>query len=337
MKQNTAFKRISSLLIMVLPLLLAAQGNLGQSGANFLQIPADAKGAALGGAGVASVTGAAGLHWNPAAIAQVQGIDLNVAYTTWFIDTRLTYATAAMSLSGNNAMGLILTNFGMDDAEITTEQDPDGTGDYYSAGNLAVGFSFARQMTDRFAFGVTCKFVQETIWNSTASQVAVDLGSTYDTGFKELVLAMAIRNVGGTLLFPEDSDDISSRLAEEEARGDASNPRLERLTPGYRLPQVFQVGIAFIPYRTESIYWQMIIDADVPSDNTERIILASELGIGNRVFVRAAYRDGFDFGKLSFGAGLQFPLGANLLRLDYALVLSDHFGSLHTIGIGTSL
>ncbi len=316
---------------------LLAQGNLGQTGANFLQIPADAKGAALGGAGVASVSGATGLFWNPSSIANINSIDLSVAHTNWFIDTRLTYAAAAISFGSSSAIGLTLTSFSMDDAEITTEQDPDGTGEFYTAGNLAVGLAYARQMTDRFSFGVTGKFIQENIWNSSASQFALDIGSLYRTDFKNLILGMAVRNVGGTLLFPEDADDVKDRLAEEVARGADNNPRIERLSPGYRLPQVFHVGMTFDAMRSQFMTWKMIIDADIPSDNAERIILASEFGFSDRVFVRSAYRNGFDFSQLSFGTGLNLPLGRTILRLDYALVLSDHFGALQTVGISSSL
>ncbi len=324
-------------LFICLATTLPAQGNLGQSGANFLQIPADAKGAALGGAGVASITGAPGLFWNPSSIAQIEGIDLSVAYTNWFLDTRLTYAAAATSLGEASSLGLTLTSFSMDDTEITTEQNPGGTGELYSAGNLAVGLAYARQMTDRFSFGVTGKYIQENIWNSTASQVALDIGSRYRTDFKNLVLGMAVRNVGGTLLFSEDAEDVKSRLDEEAARDEDNNPRIERLSPGYRLPQVFHVGVTFDALQTHFMTWKMMIDADIPSDNTERIILASELGFSDRIFLRGAYRDGFDFSHLSFGAGLKFPLGGNSLRLDYAVVLSDHFGALQTVGISSNL
>ena len=316
---------------------LLAQGNLGQSGANFLQIPVDAKGAALGGAGVAAIQGASGLFWNPSSIAQIDGTDLSVAYTNWFIDTRLTYAAAARSLGEASSIGLTLTSFSMDEDEITTEQDPDGTGSFYSAGNLAVGVAYGRRMTDRFSFGVTGKYIQENIWNSTATQMALDVGSLYRTDFKNLVLGMAVRNVGGTLLFADDADDVQARLDEEAARGEDNNPRIERLSPGYRLPQVFHVGVSFDAFRSEFIAWKMIIDADIPSDNAERIILASEVGFSDKVFVRGAYRDGFDFSKLSFGAGLKFPLGSSSLQLDYALVLSDHFGTLQTVGISTNI
>jgi len=325
----------SLIILAIIPVKLSAQGNLGQSGLNFLQIPAEARGAALGGGGLACASGAQAIFWNPAAMTYAEGIEAAFSHTNWFVDTRLTYAAAMMPLSASNAIGLSATVFGTDPLEITTEAEPGGTGETYDAGDLAAGLSFARRMTDRFSFGISGKLVQENIWNSTTSQVAIDIGSRYGTDFRNLVLAMAVRNIGGKLEFS--GDDVDNRLAVEEARGEASNPRLERLTPGLRLPQVFQVGIAFDALRNDHLVWQVMLDAEVPSDNTERVILATEVEFNHLLFLRGAYREGFDVGSLNLGAGVRLQLGGQSLSLDYAVMFSEHFGALNTIGIGIGL
>ena len=332
MKHNKMYMTIFlTLFLTVLPPHLIGQGNLGQSGANFLQIPADAAGAALGGASVANAQGAAGLYWNPAGMVAADGIDVNLSHTNWLVDTRLTYAAGVMPLGENSAIGLSVTTFSMDDMEITTELEPNGTGEYYSAGNLAAGLAYARSLTDRFAFGVTTKMIQENIWNSTSRQLGIDIGSQYQTDFRDLVLAMSVRNIGGKLQFSDDRGEVTWQQATE------NDPRDERLTPGYRLPQVFQVGISFAALATEQISWRVNFEADVPSDNEERMILANELTFMERFTLRAAYREGFDLGKLSMGAGLHLELSGSNIRLDYAVSLTDAFGALQTIGIGFEL
>ena len=142
-----------NLLILIVVLVFAgsllAQGNLGQSGANFLQIPPDAAGAALGGAAVAQATGATALYWNPAGITEVSGMDINLAYTNWMVDTRLTHAAFVMPLSSNNALGISVTSFGMDDLEITTERDPD---DWTREGNKVKRFDYGFAAGFRYRF-----------------------------------------------------------------------------------------------------------------------------------------------------------------------------------------
>jgi len=314
---------------------VAAQGNLGQAGANFLQIPAEPRGTALGGAIVALTEKAPSLYWNPSGAAFTDRIDVYFCHSNWFLDTKLVYGAAVFSMGQWGAIGVHILSFYMDEMEISTVYESEGTGQYFDAGDLAAGITYARTLTDRFSFGLTVKYVHEYIWQETASQVAFDVGSMYKTDFINLRLGMAVRNVGGELSFS--GKNIDARLEEEAARNQTGNPREERLTPNFRLPQVFQLGIALDPLSSESLSWTLLADVDVPSDNSQRITFGTELAFLKIGFLRAGYRLGYDAGDLSLGAGLILPLGGTRTRIDYAYSTRGIFGGIHQFGVGFSL
>ena len=306
---------------------LFAGGSLGQSGANFLQIAAEPRGAALGGAITAIVDGADALYWNPAGALNTNKFAISFAHTNWFLDTRLTYGGAVWKINDNNAIGLSVSSFSMDEMEITTVYDPRGTGEYYNAGDLSAGISYARRIMSQFSFGITAKYIQEYIWDESANQLGIDLGSIYYTNFMNLRLGMAVRNFGGTL--KHSGDNVDARLAEEEARDEADNPRLERLTPEFRLPQVFQMGVAMDVLQTELGVLTLMADVDVPSDNNERLILAGEYAFQDMIFARASYGANYDVSSFAIGLGVKLKG----IRIDYSF--SDHgvFNSVHRFGI----
>jgi len=309
-----------------------AEGNLGQAGANFLQIPVDPRGAALGGALTASAVGAEALYWNPAGAVSTENIDVIFALTDWFLDTKLAYGGVVKNFGNIGSFGLSVTSFYMDALEITSVYQPDGTNQFYDAGDISLGLSYARSLTESFSFGLTVKYVHEHIWNETASQIAFDLGSIYYTQFLNLKIGMAIRNVSGTLSF--EGQDIEDKIAAEQALNINNNPRVERLTPEFRLPQVFQMGIAFEPFQMENSALTLVTDAEVPSDNTTRLILGAEYNYGDFIFLRGSYRMNYDLGDFALGLGLKGGISGFLATVNYAFNTQGYLGDVHRFSFG---
>ncbi len=309
---------------------IQGQGNLGQSGVNFLQIGAEPRGVALGGAITADVFGGDALYWNPAGAVFVDNMDISIAHTNYFMDTQLMYGALVKKIGEYNAIGVSLTSFYMDEMEVTTVYESEGTGEFFDAGDLAVGLSFARSLTDRFTFGITGKYVYEYIWHETASQFALDVGSRYQTNFLNLRIGMVIRNFGGKLKFS--GKEIEQRIEEEMARDQKNNPRVERLTSEFRMPQVFQMGIAFEPVQMQNNKLTLFMDVNVPSDNKERLAFAVEYGLMSLAFLRAGYRLNYDIGDFSFGGGIDLHIAGVDAVLDYAYSTHGVLGNVHQFG-----
>ena len=83
--------------------------------------------------------------------------------------------------------------------EVTNETYQDGTGALFTVQDIMVGLSYARALTDRFNIGTTLKYINETIWNTSASALAVDVGLSFHTPLEPLTLAMSISNFGSEM------------------------------------------------------------------------------------------------------------------------------------------
>ncbi|MEK7727360.1 MAG: hypothetical protein AAB354_03040 [candidate division KSB1 bacterium] len=111
------------------------------------------------------------LYWNPAGLAQMTSNELIFSHVSWPVDVRHEFVGYVHRFGGANALGLSVTALHTDDLEETTEFQPLGTGNYVPFGDLAVGLSFTRQMTDRFSFGVTLKYMDETLAEATGAEL----------------------------------------------------------------------------------------------------------------------------------------------------------------------
>src|SRR5664279_2491782 len=112
-------------------LLLAQDPNLGASGAQFLKIPLGAKKSGMGGGVIALTDDASSIFWNPAGIAKVEGVNLHFSYMKWFDLFTMNAAAVAYNLGDMGVIGGSVVSFSTGQIEITTEQSPNGTGQYY--------------------------------------------------------------------------------------------------------------------------------------------------------------------------------------------------------------
>lgn len=316
-------------------LAFAGNDNTGTSAANFLKIGVGARGNALGGAFIACVNDNSALYWNPAGITQITSLEVGICYTDWILDVNHNFLGVVYPLGRAGVIGFSAISLSMGDMKTTTPSEPEGTGAYFTASDLALGVSYARQLTDRFSVGVTAKFVHESISFSTANTFAIDAGTQFDTGFRGLKIGMAIANFGGKMtlkgtdqMTKVDIDKVIEGNPEKEAR-------LE--TEGWTLPLMFRLGLSMDLFQIGANRLTGNFNFNDPRDNSPFAVLSAEYGWNNTLFFRTGviYRsESFDELKLTqaqeldliydfrfaFGAGinLKLPGMASQLRFDYS-------------------
>ena len=295
--------------------------NIGTAGAKFLRIPVGARAAALGGAVVACINDPSALFWNPAGIVGVRSTGVFFSHTPWWATTRMNSAALAASFEDIGSIGVSLSILSMDKMEVTTELEPEGTGQMFDAGDMMIGVTYARRLTEDFSVGITAKYVNQRIWNESADGWAVDIGTQYRIGFEDLTLAMSMMNFG-----PDMSYDGTDLDVTYDANPNAPENRLTpaRLNPEtYPLPLSFQLGLSMTAFRTDEI--SMLVAADVvhPNDNVERVHVGGEFVILENFFVRGGYRFGYDLESATFGAGATLPVGNWNVAFNYAYALYD--------------
>lgn len=328
-------KKIITFIIFSLPAVLFAQNaNLGTSGAQFLQIPLGARASAMGGAIIGLTNDASSVFWNPAGISNVKSIDAHFSYANWFNLFDLNAAAVAFNAGDGGVFAAQMILFSTGKMEITTVEEPNGTGRFFDAQDIALGLSYSRLLTDRFAVGVSAKYIYQRIWNEVADGLAFDIGTQYKLDFQNLTIAMSMQNFGGDLQFDGPDLDITT-IQNENYPG-------SRLTPGklktetYPLPLNFQVGIGFDIYQTDFVKVRGDIDAVHPNDNKERLQFGTEFSFFDRLSLRGGYRYNYDDEDFTFGAGVNIPFSGSLVNFDYAYSLYDILPSVHRVSVNLS-
>lgn len=324
-------KKILFLIPFISFLTFAQNPNLGTSGANFLQIQVGAKASGMAGAVVGNIQDASSVFWNPAGLVKVNFVQTHFSHMKWFDLFDFNAASLAYNAEGYGVLALSMIVFSTDGIEITTEEQPNGTGRFYDAQDLALGLSFARYLTDRFSFGATVKYVSQKIWNESANGIAFDVGTQYQLDFQNLVIAMSMSNFGSDLKF--DGPDLNITHLRNQ------NFPISRLTPArlqtsdYPLPLNFQVGIGFDIYQDEFIKARGGIDAVHPNDNSERLNFGAEISFFDRLYLLGGYKYNYSDEKYTFGAGASVPFSATVIRFNYAFSFYDILPSVHRISL----
>ncbi len=309
--------------------------NVGHSGANFLQIPVEPIGAAMGNAYVAMAEGVDGLYWNPAVITATEGTELLLSSGDWIIDTRISHLGLAHNLGRWGAFGLSISAFTMDEMEVTTEISPNGTGEFFNAGSYAAGLSYGLALTNHFSFGVTAKYVHEFIWDADASTIAFDIASIYQTNYYNLRIGMIMANFSPKLKMS--GDLIDDKIANETLLDEPNNPRTQRLSEDYSLPQYFSVGIAFDPYQQDEHRLTITTASNDPNDNNTRISFGTEYAFKEFLMLRGGYKIGYDEQNFSLGLGLNLNMRSVASSFDYSYINLGLLGDIHFLSFRVGL
>lgn len=312
---------------------------VGTAAAQFLKIGVGARAVALGGAYSAVSNDASSLYWNPAGMATMDKISWTGSHANWIADISHQFSGVIIPMGQGSAFGLSATFTSMDDEEITSETAPQGTGYFWDASDVAVGLSYARWMTDRFALGVTLKYVSQKIWNEGASTFAVDVGTYLRTNYKGIVIGMCFSNFGGSLQL-QGRDLI--REFDPNPRNTLNADVDTRLhTEPWPLPVNFRVGVAMdLVGSSDNLIVSndsrltFAVDGTHPNDDSEKLNLGLEYGWKEIFFARVGYGIGYDLTTIAYGGGLNFKIGNSNLIFDYALAPFSDLGNIHFFTIG---
>ncbi|RMG69204.1 MAG: hypothetical protein D6715_00250 [Calditrichaeota bacterium] len=328
-----ALRAIVWLVILGLVIPTARAGEVtkvGTTAAPFLTISVGARALGMGGAFVGVANDASALFWNVAGIAQLHRPSIIFNHAEWLADINFDYAGLVAPLGGAGTLGASFTSLNTADMEQTTELNPEGTGVLFSVGSFAFSLSYARKLTDKFMIGFTGKFVRETIFNSHATGVALDVGTLFQTPMPGLKLGMSITNFGTKMHMS--GDDLLIQV-DPDPTISGNNETINALfqTDDFDMPLLFRVGISYELVKNETHQLLLAADALHPNDNDESMNLGGEYRFQDLISLRAGYRalflqdseEGF-----TVGAGLNTRLGSLSFRLDYAY---EDFGRLNNV------
>ena len=229
---------------LLLPGMAFGQAKVGTAGAQFLEIGVSARAIGMGEAFLGVADDASALYYNPGALSLLTQKEVVFTHVQYPADIQYEFVGFVMpvpSLAGS--FGAAFYALHTDNQPVTDYKFPRGNGQTWTSRDYAMGLSYSAGLTDRFSFGITVKYITQLLAVYRATGWAMDLGTFYDTGFRNFKICMTISNFG---------------------------PDMEFVSEEYPLPIDFRFGTAIDVIQTESSRLIAAVQGSHPNDNLEK-------------------------------------------------------------------
>ncbi|MCK4858083.1 MAG: PorV/PorQ family protein [candidate division Zixibacteria bacterium] len=334
MKATRNLVLILGAILLLTPGLYAGDSfsKVGTSGAQFLKLGVGARYTALGDAAVAAVSDGYAMYFNPAALGALDKSHLEFTNIQWIDGVNLNYFSFAKP-TGFGSIGVSVTALSSGDIEVTTTEQPNGTGEYYSASSYAIAAGYARRLTDFFSVGVNAKYITEKISEERASGIAFDFGTLLYTGYKSLRIGMSISNLGPEMSFTGPELNFNYNPAPNNESYDPAQGVLS--VDSYDLPLMFRIGVAYDIQYSEDTRMTLVLETRDPTDNEQQGAIGTELALGETFFLRGGWKFNCAEENLTLGGGINLAVWeATDLALNYAWADFGRLSSVHRFSLG---
>jgi len=262
---------------------VSGTGKSGLTGAAFLKVGVGARAVSLGSAYTAVAGDATQLFWNPAGIAIDNGMQVTINYNQWIADLDHAAIGVTRHFGSLGTIGVGVVSMGLSGIESDRDFVPGFIEDFepfdtrtgdYDYQDLAIGVTWARQVTDRLALGATGKMISESIDEESGTCYALDVGAIYRVGFRGARIGARLNNLGSDL----------NHLGTE-----VSSP----------LPLIFSVGSSIDLMEEDDMGNKLTLFADAtkPQDSDQLVFAAGELQLLHHLKVRGGYK--FNYSGIS--------------------------------------
>lgn len=290
----------------------AAAFGPGTGSANFLKIPVGARETALGGAFTAVADNANAVHYNPA------GLDLLQSPEVTFAHNRYLEGVSQQWLAAAYPHGAGVFGFGLNYLSVRpfdSYDNADNRTGSVSADSVALYFSWGsgRQLRYRLlralSYGVTLKYISETLDTERGSGYGLDLGLLAATPVENLRLGLSVENA------------LSSKITFIEE--------------GARPPLKFKAGAGYQLRLPAGPVLRGSLDCVFGNDRPPYLTAGMESLLLEMLSLRLGYSALGDISNgLSFGLG--FALSRYTRRdiaVDYSFAPTYAFGDIHKLGV----
>ena len=272
-----------------------------QTGFTFLEIPVGARESAMGGAGVALVTGPTSAAHNPAALAHLKYTSFSALTTRHFGDSRASY----FGLNIRAKKFSVTPHFwgtSVPDVEYRVAPTSQPVSKF-DATFSAVGVSSAWNITDELSAGLTARYLHSKINFESAEGWSSDAGLLWDSPVEQLSIGVAVNHFGAVNQY---------------------------VTEDVTLPTTLRIGGAWRQELGSAGGLLVTAEGAGIRDNTPRFSGGAEYKAPQYLSLRLGYVAGLDAQGLSFGAGLDY----RRFRVDYALLpYKEELGEGHRVGL----
>ena len=311
---------------------------VGTTAAQVLKITPGARALGMGTAYVGVSDDIYSTYFNPAGLTRSKG-NSQVAFnhSSWLADINYDFAAASINVDELGTLFATFSSLRVPKDEVRTFEYPEGDGRTWDANSLVIGVGYARSLTDRFSVGFHFKYVQESIWNSSANGIALDIGTYYITPFNDLVIGASISNFGTKMQL--DGRDLQINIDPNDSpESGPNNIPGQYATETNDLPLNFRVGLAMNVVDTRYFRVKAAVDAVHPNDNKEYLNTGLEFSYNSMVFLRGGFKSLFMPNSeqgLTLGFGINYNLTPELeFTFNYAYADYNRLTNIQYFDIG---
>ncbi len=274
-------------------LAVAATAQAGQSGFAFLEVPAGARAAAMGGAYGAVARGADAAFWNPAGLADFTGTQFTATHTETYENLRHDQVAIAGRMFGG---GLAASMRAMYSEPIAERDDLGNLVGSFGSHDLEFLLGYGRTLAGGMSLGITAQTVRERLADLAAGTWAVNAGAAMNLNrLANARASLSVQQVGPAAHYTIDG-----------VHGQA-----------VPLPTAATAGLAF-SHPVRGLDGLVALETRATHGRAGVFAIGGELDAPIGAALRAGYRHGDDNVTWSAGAGWR----AGGLRVDYAFVPS---------------
>ncbi len=327
----------------------------GEAGAYELLLNPWARSSGLHSMTTSCVRGAEAMFLNVAGIgrASTYGAD-----STTFTDIAMGHArlyegsgislssfSIAQKLKSGGAIGLSISAVDFGAINVTTTNQPEGTGATYSPTFFNIALGYSQTFVNKISVGFLFKGIVESTSDVSATGFALDAGVQYVTGDKdEFKFGISLKNIGSKMSF---GGQGLSQSRKNPAGNYGYNLTYDTRGASFELPSQLNIGASYDFLLNSSN--RLTAVGNFTSNAFSRDIIGGgvEYGFGNYLALRAGYRYelGFDKGSASLytgvsaGVSVDIPIKKdtdNRVGIDYAYLPTNPFNGTHqlTVRIG---
>lgn len=177
----------------------------GETGASFLKMGAGARAAGMGEAYSALADDVFAAFWNPAGLGQINTPEIGFMYNPWFLGIVQGYfGFACPTKIGTMGSSITYLSYGK-------MQGYDSSGNptsSFRASDMALVFSYGRESSESLLLGLNLKYISEIIENDSASALAFDVGSLWESPVENLSFGLNVQNIGSKIKFANQKDPL---------------------------------------------------------------------------------------------------------------------------------
>ena len=322
----------------------------GEAGAGELLLNPWARSAGFHTLNTSMIEGVEAMRLNVAGLVRINRTQVLIAHTMYLrgSDISMNAVGLAHKVGRNGAFGISIVSMDFGETEVTTTEQPEGTGATYSPNFFHIGLSYSHIFENKISVGITARLISESTADLNAQGVAFDAGVQYVTGEKNnFKFGVSLRNVGTPMRFGGEGLSVRQQNPEEVISYDLT---FDQRATRFELPSVLNIGVSYDfilnPKHRITILGNFISN----SFSRDALGAGIEYSLNETFMIRAGYRS--DLGSaadvalnnvytgISAGVSIEVPFSKNKetkLGIDYAYRDSNPWNGTHNFSIRLNL